>query len=318
MTRCVLITGVSGFAGRRLADDALRQGAAVFGQSRGSSFPAGVTGISADLEDPQAAARLVRECAPDLVFHLAAQTPANAPGTAIESWLTVNPLVTLHLLEAVRLHKPSARVLLVSSSAVYGHVAPDKLPIDETFALQPTTMYGVSKATQELVGTHYAAEYGLHIVRARPFNLLGPGEPRGMLTSTLAAQVSAIARGQAEPVVRMRHRATSRDYTDIRDAVRAYWLLLESGAPGAAYNICSGVATPVGELAERLLHLAGVSARIEETSHSQDRGDILAQRGQNSALAAMTHWRPRFSLDESLAELLRSFDIAAAPAQDPG
>ncbi|HWQ15533.1 MAG TPA: NAD-dependent epimerase/dehydratase family protein [Roseiflexaceae bacterium] len=309
MTLRVLITGASGFAGGYLAAYAHERGAAVYGMSRGAALPPGVAGIRGDLADPADAQRAVRASAPDYVFHLAAQTPANAPGAAPQEWLTVNPLGCLHLLEAVRAHAPAARVLVVSSSAVYGHVPAAQLPIREGFALQPTTMYGVSKAAQELLAIRYAAEYGMQVVRARPFNLLGPGEPRAMLTSTLAAQVAAIARGEAPPVVTMRHRATSRDFTDIRDAVRAYWALAERGAPGAVYNVCSGVAVPIGALADRLLRLAGVSARIEETAPVPARGDIAAQCGSNEAIAGATGWRPAIGLDDSLAGLLRSFGL---------
>jgi GDP-4-dehydro-6-deoxy-D-mannose reductase len=142
---------------------------------------------------------------------------------------------------------------------------------------------------------------------ARPFNLVGPGEPQRMLTSTLAAQVLAITAGQAPPIVKMRHRATSRDFTDIRDAVRAYWALLERGVNGDVYNVCSGVATPISYVVERLLVLAGVTAQIEETGGGPGRGDVLTQRGSNHKLIAATAWHPEISLDQSLADLLNAW-----------
>jgi GDP-4-dehydro-6-deoxy-D-mannose reductase len=304
-----LITGMSGFAAQHLATYAQSQGAFVYGMSRSAVSMPHLNVIRGDLSDPHAVQRAVGESEPDIVFHLAAQTPANAPAAAPEHWLSTNPVYTLNLLEAIRIQRPHARVLIVSSSAVYGHVPSDRLPIVEAEPIQPTTMYGVSKGAQELLAIRYASEHNLHIVRARPFNQLGPGEPQAMLTSALAAQVAAIAQGQAPPVVRMRHRATSRDYTDIRDAVRAYWLLLESGVPGAVYNVSSGIATPIGELVERLLRLAGIDAQIEESSPTLARGDIAAQSGSNAAVTEATGWRRRFGLDESLAELLRSFGV---------
>jgi GDP-4-dehydro-6-deoxy-D-mannose reductase len=127
-----------------------------------------------------------------------------------------------------------------------------------------------------------------------------------MLTSTLAAQVARIAAGASPPVVRMRHRATSRDYADVRDAVRAYRLLLEKGAPGEAYNVCSGRAVAIGDLAGRLLALAGVAATIEETAPVPAPGDILAQAGDGTKLAGATGWAPRIPLDRSLGDLLAS------------
>lgn len=299
----ILITGAGGFTGRALSSFAQTQGAVVYGLDRAAATVEGVTLIQGDLGEAPCVAAAVAASAPDYVVHLAAQTPANVSGISDREWLTTNPLWTLHLLEAVRTGRPTAGVLIVSSSAVYGGATSDE-PIVEETPLRPATLYGVSKATQELLATRYATEYGLRVCCARPFNLVGPGEPRRMLTSTLAAQVLAIAAGQAPPVVQMRHRATSRDFTDIRDAVRAYWALLEQGADGAVYNVCSGVATPIGQIVERLLALAGVAARIEETGGGPARGDVLTQRGSSRKLAAATGWRPSIPLDQSLADLL--------------
>jgi GDP-4-dehydro-6-deoxy-D-mannose reductase len=307
-----LITGASGFAGRNLAAYAAGQAAEIYELSRRDPAQAQGIGITADLTQLESIAQAVRTARPDYVAHLAAQTTANTPASDEREWLLTNPLITLNLLEAVRLYQPRARVLIVSSSSVYGHVPERDLPIRESAPLHPATMYGVSKATQELVAIRYAEEHGLDIVCARPFNQIGPGEPRAMLTSTLAAQVADIAAGRAPPIVRMRHRATRRDYTDIRDAVRAYWGILMLGKRGETYNICTGIATPIGEIAERLIAIAGISADIEETRHAPAAGDILVQAGSHTKLAQTIGWQPEYSLDQSLADLLRSLRIEAA------
>ena len=306
----ILITGASGFAGRHLAAYLHQLGCQVYGLNR---LPAGVEHVvelEGDLAVPEAASQAVQASAPDYVFHLAARTPANTAAVDDRNWLLENPLATLNLLEAIRRYYPQARTLLVSSSAIYGHISQGKLPISEEAPLRPTTMYGVSKATQELLAMRYVAEYGLHIVRARPFNLVGPGEPRRMLTSALASQVADIAGGRAEPVLRMRHRATSRDFTDIRDAVRAYWALAELGRPDEVYNVCSGVATPIGELVDGLLAAAGVTARVEETAPRPAANDIIAQWGRNQRITEATGWRPEIDLATSLRDLLESFPNA--------
>jgi GDP-4-dehydro-6-deoxy-D-mannose reductase len=302
----ILITGVGGFGGGFLARESLARGAEVFGLSRGGMAPEGVTPIHGDLLEPESAMRAVEVAAPTHVFHLAAQTPGNTPGNDDRSWVTINPLMTLHLLEALRRHAPAARILIVSSSAVYGHVPEDQLPIAEESPLQPTTMYGVSKATQELIAIRYAAEFGMPVVRVRPFNQVGPGEPPAMLASMLARQVAQIAAGAAPPVVRMRHRATRRDFTDVRDTARAYWAAIDNGAPGAVYNVCSGVPTPIGAIAERLLAIAGVDATIETTGGAPAPNDILVQCGSYRRLAAISGWQPQIDLDTSLADLLRT------------
>lgn len=300
------VTGGSGFVGRHLAALLLQEGCATWSLDRRGDAPPGTTPVRADLLDREAVARAVAESRPDLLFHLAARTPANAPGSTPSEWLGGDPVATHYLLEAVRAHAPGARVLVISSSAVYGHVPPEALPIAEAAPLQPTTLYGVAKAAVELVALRFHATDGLHVVRVRPFNLVGPGEPVGMLTTTLAAQVARIAAGKMPPVVRMRHRATSRDYLDVRDAVRAYWRLLEAGVGGEVYNLCSGRAVAIGTLAERLLALAGVLARVEETAPVPAPGDILAQAGDGSKLAAATRWVPEITLDRSLGDLLAS------------
>jgi GDP-4-dehydro-6-deoxy-D-mannose reductase len=301
-----LITGGSGFVGRHLVDLLLEEGCGTWSLDRRGEAPRGTTPVRADLLDREAVARAVAGSRPDLVFHLAARTPANAPGSTPSEWLGGDPVATHYLLEAVGAHAPGARVLVVSSSAVYGQVSPEALPIAETAPLRPTTLYGVAKAAVELAALRFHAAHGFHVVRVRPFNLVGPGEPVGMLTTTLAAQVARIAAGKMPPVVRMRHRATSRDYVDVRDAVRAYRLLLEAGVAGEVYNLCSGRAVAIGTLAERLLALAGVEARVEETAPVPAPGDILAQSGDGSKLAVATGWAPEIPLDRSLEDLLAS------------
>jgi GDP-4-dehydro-6-deoxy-D-mannose reductase len=216
----------------------------------------------------------------------------------------VDPLATHNLLEALRTRTPEARVLVVSSSAVYGH-APS-LPIPEVCPLRPTTLYGVAKASMELVAQRFFATYGLAVVCARPFNLVGPGEPGAMLTSTLATQIGRLQPGDSPPPIQLRHRATARDYLDVRDAVRAYVALSSRGRPGETYNVCSGRATPIGLLAEILIDIAGVAVSIEETVGSPAPGDVLTQAGDTTKLVAATGFRPQVPLERSLADLLAS------------
>jgi GDP-4-dehydro-6-deoxy-D-mannose reductase len=300
----ILITGASGFSGRFLAELGLRNGADVFSLSRSGGAAIGTSPLIADLNDADSIANVVRDTQPDAVVHLAAQTPANSPGLSPQEWVHSNAVATINLLEALRPYSPDARFLLVSSSAVYGHVPHTMMPIDEMVLPRPTTMYGVSKATQELIALRYAHEFGMQVVCARSFNLVGPGEPQSMLTSVLAVQVAAIKAGQTPAVVRMRHRATQRDFTDVRDAVRGYWDVLHHGIPGETYNICSGIATSIGSIADRLIALAGVQAVVETSADMPGRNDILVQQGNPAKLHALTGWQPEIDLDTSLADLL--------------
>jgi len=305
----VLITGVNGFSGRYLADYALQSGETVYGLSRHALVSPSIIGIACDLMSPEAVSQAVQASQPDYVFHLAAQTPANARATTEHDWLQANPIGTLNLLEAIRIHCPQAHVLIMSSSAIYGHVPVDELPIREDMPIRPTTMYGVSKAVQELLAIRYLSECGIHVVRARPFNLIGPGERPGMVTSTLAAQIVRIAAGHAQPIIRIRHSATQRDFTDIRDAVRAYWSIIEKGRSGDVYNVCSGIATPIGSLVDQMMTIAHISARIEETAPQPTAGDILAQTGSYEKLYRTTGWQPQIDLRRSLTDLLGSYTM---------
>jgi GDP-4-dehydro-6-deoxy-D-mannose reductase len=302
----VLITGASGFTSGHLARWLRPRADALYGLSRRGVAAEGVIPLAADLEDAEATAAAVRESAPDRIFHLAARTPAAvAPDADERDWLRRDPVGTYNLLEAVRRHRPLARVLVVSSSAVCGHVAESALPIAETTPLAPVTMYGVSKAAVELTAARFAAAHGLCVVRARPFNLVGAGEPAGALTSVVAAQVARIAAG-GEAVVRIRHRATARDFTDVRDAVAAYAAILERGAPGEVYNVCTGRAVSIGIVVDGLLAAARVTARVEETAPAPTASDIRTQAGDPRKTAEATGWMPAIPLAQSLADLLAS------------
>lgn len=303
----ILITGASGFAGHYLLNYARTQKATLAGISRSRSLPDDVVCFSGDLLAPEVAAQAVCAFTPDVIFHLAAQTPANTPNSSPHNWLTNNPLATYHLFEAVRHFAPQTRIVVVSSSAVYGHIGLNQLPITEEMPLQPATMYGVSKASQELVAQHYVQAYSMDIVRVRSFNLVGSGEPTGMITSILASQVAAIIRGEREHI-QIRHLLTKRDYTDIRDAVRAYWLLGEHGVSGQVYNLCTGIATSVSTVLDIIFAHAGLTAPVEETDPHFGANDILEQSGSSARLQAATGWQPEITLNQSLAELLNSFE----------
>lgn len=305
----VLITGASGFTGRHLAR--FLQGesvAALYGFSRRPDETGRTVSLVGDLGDPDAVATAVRVSAPDRIFHLAARTPANLPdGVDERDWLRIDPVGTYNLLDAVRRHAPASRVLVVSTSAVYGHRKEGVGPIAEHEPMAPVTMYGVGKASAELVAVRFASVHGLHVVRARPFNLVGAGEPKGALTSTVAAQVARIAAGTQDPVVRIRHRATARDFTDVRDAVRAYAAILEHGRSGDVYNVASGRAVAIGAVVDGLLTAAAVAARIEETGPAPESTDVATQTGDPRRTETLTGWVPCLPLHRTLADLLASF-----------
>lgn len=307
MSMRVLVTGASGFTGRWMLREIERHAATAIAFSRTPQPHEQPPWLGVDLLDAAATLRAIDSVRPDAVVHLASRTPANSEGFGTAQWIQEAATSTLNLLDAVLQCGLQARMLLVSSSAVYGHISAQRMPITEDIALKPTTIYGVSKATQELIANHVFSEFQLPVIVARPFNVVGVGEPLHTLTTSLASQIADAKRNAARATISLRHRVTQRDYTDIRDVVRAYWMLLQTGRAGETYNVCSGRATSIGQVLDELLELAGVDADIRETSGGPEPNDVLIQQGSYVRLENATGWRPEYALSESLRELLTYF-----------
>ena len=263
----VLITGITGFVGSHMAEHALSQGAEVFGISRGQSTAENIehlrgriTLIESDLRDDASVRSLVARSSPDYVVHLAAQSVVGASWQAPAETLADNILSQVNLLEAIRSLAVPPRFLCVGSSEEYGMVYEEELPIRETNPLRPLSPYAVSKVTQDVMGYQYFKSYGLPIVRTRAFSHEGPRRGDVFMTSNFAKQVAEIEAGRREPVVRVGDLKPRRDFSDVRDVVRGYWLLLERGEPGEVYNLCSGRAWSIQqvlELPDRRVHGEG-------------------------------------------------------------
>ncbi len=244
---------------------------------------------------------MLRETQPVLVFHFAGLTPGRPPidaGALFQS----NVLGTFHLLTALQQEAPHATSLLIGSSGLY---RPEREPISEGHGVAPTSDYSRSKLLQEMIAVGIGHEFGLPIVRARTFNLVGPGQPPGLVCSSFARQLAAAELGLSEAQVSVGRLDSWRDFTDVRDAVSAYLLLGEKGRPGEVYNVCSGRAVQIGEILDRLLGLARIRVRVVPNSSGPSApGDIDSQRGRYDKLHAETGWEPRVSLEQSLADLL--------------
>jgi len=304
----VLITGVCGFAGSHLAEYALAQGAKVAGIDLDEAFPAGVSAYPADVTQPAVVERVVQRVRPDRVFHLAALVPAGDVPIPPDRLITVNVLGTLRVLEAVRRHAPTATTLIISSASVYGAVPPARQPIDESAPFKPSTPYAASKAMQELLAIQYGAEHGLPVMRARTFNQTGPRETAGLVTATLARQVAEIEAGVRGPALAVRYLVTRRDFTDVRDVVRAYWLILERGIAGDAYNVCSGRAHSVADVLQMLLMLANLTGvQVVEREPHRRPSDAALSLGDPSRLTTTTGWQPSIPLEQSLRDLLDEY-----------
>lgn len=287
-----LVTGGGGFAGSHLARLL----------SSGDSGPTlAPTRDELDLRDGEAVRRAIAAARPATVFHLAAFSSPSRSWEQPDRAVLANVEMTLNVLEAVRHEAPEATVVLVGSGQVYGE--PERLPVTEEAPLEPLNPYAVSKASADMLGRQYAAAYGLHVVRLRPFNHAGPGQSDEYVVATLARQVAeAEAAGHEEALLRTGDPDSARDFTDVRDVVRAY--VVAAALPGGAYNVCSGRATTVRELIDSIAVHARIPVRHEVDPARLRAHDARTMHGSHERLTAATGWRPEIPLDQTVRDTL--------------
>jgi len=308
----VLITGITGFVGSHMAECALAKGAQVFGSTRWRSktdniehLRSKVTFIESDLRDLSSVRALLEISVPDYVVHLAAQSFVGVSWHAPAETLTTNILSQVNLLEALRGLKMSPRFLAAGSSEEYGLVLEGELPIKETNPLRPLSPYAVSKVTQDMMAYQYFKSYGLPIVRTRAFNHEGPRRGDVFVTSNFARQVAEIEAGMREPVVYVGDLTPRRDYSDVRDIVRGYWLLLERGEPGEVYNLCSGRSWSIQQVLDFVLNLSTVKGITVKTDPARLRpSDVMILEGDPTKMHEATGWKVEIPFERTLTELL--------------
>lgn len=308
----VLITGVTGPVGSFLADYLLTLPDVevhAFKRWRSDTRPIAqlygqVTFHEGDIEDPFAVAAAVRAAAPDRIYHLAAQSYPSASWQAPVTTLRTNVEGTINLLEAVRAHAPAARVHIAGSSAEYGWVTPDEVPIPETRALRPASPYGVSKVTQELLGLQYHDSYGLHVLVTRSFNHVGPRQGDRCSIQTFCQQMALIEAGRQPPILQVGNLEARRDFTHVADVARALWLLLGHGTPGTVYNLCSGAATRIGAIVELVRACGRVPVDVQVDPARLRPSDEAILQGDNTRLRAATGWAPQIAMPQIVDELL--------------
>jgi GDP-4-dehydro-6-deoxy-D-mannose reductase len=310
----ILITGATGCAGSHLSELALARSAEVFGLAHAGAFVSGVEGRLIDLTQRSLIDQVLIDTRPDWVFHLAALIPGAMIDPAPDRYIGVNITGTYYVLDALKRLMPNARVLVASSSAVYGRPQQLDQPISEDAPLQPQSLYATTKATQDLLAAQFFAEHGLHTIRGRTFNQTGPREPANLVCATIAQQVARIEAGLQEPVVRTITLQPRRDFTDVRDVVAGYWAALEHGAAGEAYNICSGRSTSIKRVAEILIGLSTVrDLQIVESDPIPGPRAVLEQVGDAARLRACSGWQPRITLEQSLSDLLNEWRARIKP-----
>ncbi|MFW6075676.1 MAG: GDP-mannose 4,6-dehydratase [Chloroflexota bacterium] len=302
-----LITGASGFVGRHLIAELTRETDwTVVGLARRSSrFHSDVRVVSCDLRNRDLVDQVLERYRPQLIFHLAAQSYVPRSSADPAGTLMNNITSQVNLLEASRALEPSPRILIVSSGEIYGPVDSDELPITERAPFRPQNPYAVSKATQDLLGYQYHAANDMRIIRARPFNHIGPGQDDRFVVGTFARQVAEVQLGRIEPTILTGNLDVRRDFLDVRDVVAAYRLLIRRGREGAAYNVASGRSVQIGELLRRMIEIAGIRVDVRPDPARMRSVDVPDVVGDASALAADTGWSPQYSLEQTLADTLK-------------
>ncbi len=306
----ILVTGAAGFVAAHLVEH-LRErwpGARVVGldRPRGAApgpTPPGMRLLEVDLTDPEAAAGVFDVVQPDHIVHLAGQSSVHQSWLDPGGTLRTNILGLVHLLDAARTRRLRPSVLVIGSAEEYGLVSPEEMPLAETAPLRGVSPYAVSKVAQGFLALEFRAS-GMRILRTRTFPHTGPGRGEAFAESSFARQIAEIEAGLKPPVIEVGNLEAVRDYSHVRDVVRAYADLLERGRDGEVYNVCSGRGISIRGVLDTLLSRAKVAVEVRVDPARLRPSDIPALVGDNRRLCADTGWEPRLTLDQTLEELL--------------
>jgi GDP-4-dehydro-6-deoxy-D-mannose reductase len=288
----VLITGITGFAGTHLAAHARAEGAAVIGLSRSEGV---------DLGNVAVVKRTIGYARPDIIFHLAAQTS----GTDEAQLRRSNVEGTRNVFEAAASLERRPRILLAGSSAVYGRGPADGLPIPEEAELAPGGAYAESKAEQDRLAARLGRDLGLEVIRARAFNQTGPGERDAFVASSIARQIAEIEAAGRAPRIAIGRTDTVRDFSDVRDIVRGYWLAATKGVSGEVYNLCSGRGVSIQSILDTLLSLSPATIAVEQDAQRMRPSDVPVQVGDPSRAKRELGWEAQIPLERTLLDLLQ-------------
>lgn len=310
----ILITGINGFAGSHLAEYVLSTfpQCKLFGTIRWRSSLQNlscvvdkISLVECDLRDAASVNSMIEKIKPDRIFHLAAQSFVQASWNQPADTFNNNVISQVNILESVRRIVPKCRILVVGSSEEYGFVNPKETPITEDQPLRPLSPYGVSKVAQDLMGYQYFKSYGLHIVRTRAFNHEGPRRGNVFVTSNFAKQIAEIESGIQEPIIKVGNLEAIRDYTDVRDTVRGYWIALEHGDPGEVYNICSGHGWQIRDVLEHLINASTVGRiRIIQEASRMRPSDVQLLVGSFGKINFLDGWIPWIPFKRTLNDTL--------------
>ncbi|KAB8143338.1 GDP-mannose 4,6-dehydratase [Chloroflexia bacterium SDU3-3] len=305
-----LITGINGFVGGYLAEQLIAEGGwSIWGIARQPALSldhlrGAAQLIVADMADADDLEQALLAAQPDVVFHLAAQSNIPRSFADPQNTLTTNINGQLVLFQALIKLKLSPTILITGSNEIYGQIRPEDLPIDEQTAFRPVNPYAVSKATQDLLALQYHISHQLRTIRMRPFNHIGPRQTEAFVASAFAAQIARIERGQQEPVMRVGNLAAERDFTDVRDIVRAYAVAAVAGHPGEAYNIGSARSVSIRWILDTLLGMSTHTIAVEQDPARMRPADVPRVIADYTLFHSHTGWQPQIPLEQTLHDIL--------------
>ena len=308
-----LVTGAAGFAGSHLIEHLSGRGDLVAWTRSG--VPASLASLArwqkVDLLDRDAVRGAVSELKPSVVYHCAGAAHVRQSWHNTTEALASNVLATHYLLDGLRRANVECRMLITGSAMVY---APSATPIPEAHPLAPSSPYAVSKLAQEQLGLRAVREDGVDVIVTRSFNHTGPRQSPDFAAPGMARQVALVERGALE-AVKVGNLDAQRDLTDVRDTVRAYALLMNSGTPGEVYNVSSGVARPIRAVLDGLLARARTTVPVETDPERMRPHDVVMLVGDSTRLHTATGWAPTISFEQMLDDLLEYWraEVARAP-----
>jgi GDP-4-dehydro-6-deoxy-D-mannose reductase len=310
----ILITGITGFAGSHLAEYILEHepGVEVYGIRRWRSRIENVEHLlekiqilECNIVDASSVKALIADVRPDKIFHLAAQSFVPSSWNAPAESLTTNILGQLNIFEALRESKlMDTWVQIACSSEEYGMVYPHEIPIRETNPLRPLSPYAVSKVTQDVLAYQYFMSYGLKAVRTRGFNHTGPRRGEVFVCSNFSKQVVEVEKNKRPPIIYVGNLEARRDFTDVRDMVRAYWLSTEKCEPGEVYNICSGSSVSIKDLLDLVLSHSRVQIEVRQDPSRLRPSDVPLLEGDCTKFEQATGWKPEIPLRRTISDIM--------------
>jgi GDP-4-dehydro-6-deoxy-D-mannose reductase len=298
-----LITGITGFVGRYLQTYLLEQGIEVYGTSRKPQGDKSIYQIN--LYNEKDIFNMLHEVRPTHIFHLAGESNVKNSWLHVNEYFEANTITTIHLFEAVKKLREKVRIITIGSSEEYGAVNTVENITEET-PINPVNPYGVSKAAISMLSKQYFQAFGLDVIHLRPFNHIGPGQRLGFVTSDFAYQIAKINKSiENEPVIKVGNLDAIRDFTDVRDIVKAYYLIALKGKSGEIYNICSGKGIKIMDILNILLSYSKIEIK-KVIDHQKMRPiDVPSFIGANVKVFQDTGWKPKISINRSLLDIYK-------------